>query len=153
MKTNLIGLAFAAVAIVSPVAGVGQTVQAAAVQPSPIRSALATAARFHAALARGDSAEAARLLAADAMILESGELETRAEYIAHHLGADIEFAKGVPSKRTIGQVRRDGNVVWLVATSVSKGTFHQKPIDSRGAELMVLRRTGPDWKIRTIHWS
>ncbi|HET9452942.1 MAG TPA: hypothetical protein VFO66_01560, partial [Gemmatimonadaceae bacterium] len=58
-------------------------------------------ARYHRALATSDSAEALRLLAPDAVILESGGAETVAEYRAHHLPADIAFAAAVPSNRTV----------------------------------------------------
>src|SRR5690242_11715749 len=59
------------------------------------------AARFHAALAAGDSAAALALLASDVTILEAGATETLADYRAHHLSADIEFAKALPSQRTV----------------------------------------------------
>lgn len=58
---------------------------------------LATVSAFHAALAAGDSGAALAWLAPDAIILESGELETRADYAAHHLGADMEFSRAVKS--------------------------------------------------------
>ena len=120
---------------------------------SATAEAIATSTHFYDLLGRGDSAAAARLLASDATVLESGDLETRAEYLAHHIGADIEFAKAVPSKRTIRQVVRQGNVVWLAATSTSSGQFENRPIDSRGAELMVLSKVESGWRIRAIHWS
>jgi len=151
MLKALTGLAFAAVGLLPP--GVDGDRVSESPQASPTADAIATAMRFHAALARADSAAATALLEPDAMILESGDVETRAEYIAHHLGADIEFARGLPSKRTIVQTRRSGNVVWIVATSESKGRFQDRELDSRGAELMVLSKSGAEWQIRAIHWS
>src|SRR5687768_16973675 len=53
--------------------------------------------RFHAALSAGDSTGAMALLAPDAVILESGGVETRAEYQSHHLQGDIAFAKSMKS--------------------------------------------------------
>ena len=120
---------------------------------SATAEAIATSTRFYDLLRRGDSAAAARLLSPDAVVLESGDLETRAEYLAHHIGADIAFARAVPSKRTIRQVVRQGNVIWLAATSRSTGTFENRAIDSNGAELMVLSKTDSGWRIRAIHWS
>ena len=120
---------------------------------SATAAAIATSTHFYDLLRRGDSAAAAQLLAPDAVVLESGDLETRAEYLAHHIGADIEFAKAVPSKRTIRQVVRQGNVIWLAATSTSNGQFENRPINSRGAELMVLSKSESGWRIRAIHWS
>jgi ketosteroid isomerase-like protein len=114
---------------------------------------IATVAAFHAALAAGDSAGALALLAPDAIVLESGELETRAEYAAHHLAADIEFSRAVPSERVVTLVRQDGAVAWVAATSTARGTFRDRAVASQGAELMVLSRTNAGWRIRAIHWS
>ncbi len=145
--------ALAVLALLPLSTGAKKVVGSGAAQPASTAAASAAAAHFHDLLARGDSAGAGRLLAPDALILESGELETRAEYIAHHLGADIEFARAVPSKRTVVETRRVGNVVWIVATSISKGRFGDRQIDSRGAELFVLSKSGDGWLIRAIHWS
>jgi len=109
--------------------------------------------RFHAALAAGDSAAALALLAPDAEVLESGERETRAEYRAHHLPADIEFARAVRSERGPVRVRVRGGVAWATTTSTAHGTFRGRAIDSTGAELMVLVRTEAGWRIAAIHWS
>src|SRR5512132_306578 len=72
----------------------------AATASSDSADAVNVLTRFHAALAIGDSLTALSLLAADVTILESGALETLADYRSHHLAADIDFAKAVPSKRT-----------------------------------------------------
>lgn len=111
--------------------------------------------RFHAALARGDSAAALALLAPDVVILESGEVQTRAEYRAHHLGADIAFARALPARRAGQGVRVEGNAAWVSTTTVTEGTYAGRAINSAGAELMVLSREAPggDWRIRAIHWS
>ena len=116
-------------------------------------AALKAAASFHEFLERGDSASAVRLLGPDAVILESGDRETRAEYVARHLAEDIEFARAVSTTRKVVDTRRQGNVVWVIATSVSSGRFHERQIDSRGVELIVLTRTGQRWLINAIHWS
>lgn len=115
--------------------------------------AIAISTRFYDLIGRGDSAAGAQLLAPDVVVLESGDFETRAEYLAHHIGADIEFAKAVPSKRTIRQVVRQGNVIWVAATSTSNGQFENRAINSSGAELMVLTKLESGWRIRAIHWS
>jgi ketosteroid isomerase-like protein len=109
--------------------------------------------RYHRALAEGDSAGALELLAPDARILESGGVETREEYRAHHLSSDIQFARAVPSTRSPVLVTVDGNVAWAASTSITQGTFRDRAINSSGAELMVLSRDTEGWKIRAIHWS
>lgn len=57
---------------------------------------VAAVGRFHSALAAGDTAAALALLATDAIIVESGAVQTRREYRAHHLAADVEFTRAVP---------------------------------------------------------
>lgn len=110
-------------------------------------------AGYHEALHRGDSVHALRLLAPDAVILEGGGVETREQYRGHHLPADIGFARAVPSERGAIRVVVRGDVAWASSTSTSKGTFRGRAINSRGAELMVLRREGSQWLIQAIHWS
>jgi ketosteroid isomerase-like protein len=110
-------------------------------------------AAYHDALARGDSAAALELLAPDAVILEAGGRETLAEYRSHHLAADIAFARAVPSRRGAVHVTLAGSVAWAASTSETQGSFNGRPVDSRGAELMVLTRSPSGWRIRAIHWS
>jgi ketosteroid isomerase-like protein len=110
-------------------------------------------ARFHAALASGDSAVALGLLDRDAIILESGAAETREEYRSHHLPADIEFARATKSKQSVVGVRLSGNLAWVASTSTTTGRFADRPINSDGAELVVLRKVGSGWRIAAIHWS
>jgi ketosteroid isomerase-like protein len=109
--------------------------------------------RFHAALEAGDSVAALGVLSEDAMILESGVVETRAEYRAHHLPADIAFARAVPRESGPVRVTVRGDVAWAISESVVRGTYRERPIDSRNVELMVLERGSEGWRIAAIHWS
>lgn len=109
--------------------------------------------QYHRALAAGDTAAVLRLLAPDAIILESGGVETRAEYLSHHLMADIAFAQAVPRERGPIEVRVSGNTAWATSTSTTAGEYRGQSINSQGAELMVLTREGDGWTIRAIHWS
>jgi ketosteroid isomerase-like protein len=122
-------------------------------QLSPSGQIIAVVSEFHAALATGDSATALRLLDQDATILESGDVETRDEYRAHHLPADIEFARAVPSKRTVLSVTVVGDAGWIVSKSENVGRMGTRSINSVSAELMVLRKRDTGWKIAAIHWS
>lgn len=122
-------------------------------QTADQKAVAATVQSYHDALARGDSAGAMRLLAPDALILESGGLETRADYQGHHLPGDIAFARAVPSQRAAPSVVVAGDVAWVVGTSKTTGTYRERAINSAGAELMVLSRTADGWRIRAIHWS
>ena len=112
-----------------------------------------TVRQFHAALGRRDSASVLALLADDAVVLEAGAIESRAEYRAHHLPADLQFAAAVPAKPGPLQVVLSGDVAWVTSTSEVTGTFEGRPINSVGAELVVLTRSDTGWQIRAIHWS
>ena len=114
---------------------------------------LAVVNGFHGALAAGDSAAVLAFLAPDAVILESGGLESCAEYAAHHLGADIAFSREVPSTRVTTEVFQDEGTAWVASVTTAKGTYRGREISSQGAELVVLSRTGSGWQIRAIHWS
>lgn len=112
-----------------------------------------TVTRFHQAVAAGDSAGALALLTEDAIILEAGGVETRAEYRSHHLGGDIEFARAIRSERGPIRVKVRGDVAWATSTSTTQGDFKGRAINSAGAELMVLTRTPAGWRIASVHWS
>jgi ketosteroid isomerase-like protein len=80
-------------------------------------------------------------------------VESRAEYLAHHLAADIEFARAVASTRSDVRVAQLGDVAWVSASSRAEGELRGRKIRSAGAELMVLTRVDASWRIRAIHWS
>jgi ketosteroid isomerase-like protein len=113
----------------------------------------ATVEEFHGALALGDRTAALALLAPDALILESGESQTRAEYEREHLAEDIAFASATKTERSPLIIRQDGNVAWTTATSKTTGTFKGRKIGSTGVELIVLTKGDSGWRIRAIHWS
>jgi ketosteroid isomerase-like protein len=128
-------------------------------QPGDSAAVAGTVARFHEALAAGDSAGVLALLAPDAVILESGGVETREEYRGHHLPGDIGFARAVKSVRSPIRVTLRGDVAWATSTSVTQGEYRGRAVNSAGAELMVLTRaaaagTSPaGWRITAVHWS
>lgn len=109
--------------------------------------------RFHNALVAGDSATVLRLLHDDAVILESGDLETKQEYRSHHLPADIAFARAVPREAGTVQVTIHGDVAWASSTSIARGRYRDRDVNSQSAELMVLQRNPSGWVISAIHWS
>lgn len=116
-------------------------------------SVAAAVRSYHDALRRGDSSAVLALLADDAVILETGGVETKADYRAGHLSGDIRFAQAVPSQSTGVRVAIRGDVAWAWSTSTTTGEMNGRQINSVGAELMVLTRTAAGWKINAIHWS
>jgi ketosteroid isomerase-like protein len=108
---------------------------------------------YHAALQSGDRESATALLSDDVMVLESGYLETAAEYLSHHLEADMEFSSAVVSEREVVQAVVEENVGWVISKSSSKGDFRGNEIDSAGVELIILCKEDGKWKIQAIHWS
>ncbi len=108
---------------------------------------------FHEALRSGNVEAVKQLLAPDAIVVEGGQVESREEYLSHHLAADIEFAKAVPSKRLASKATVNGQTAWVSSTSSSEGTFRSRTIKLQGAELVVLSKSSSSWVIRAIHWS
>jgi ketosteroid isomerase-like protein len=113
----------------------------------------ATVEAFYGAMKAGDNAAAMQTLAADAVFIEGGRLETRAEYESNHLPADIEFERAVTGKRSPLQITFNGNTAWVIATTEFEGTFEGSPVNFVSAQLMVLTRDNGPWTIRTVHWS
>ena len=118
------------------------------------RDAAAVVDAFHQALHAGDRSAAAALIAADALIYESGGVErSKAEYASHHLPADSAFAAA--TTRAVG--RRSGHAVgdlaWIATEATTTGTYRGRPINSRSTETMILRREDGAWRIAHIHWS
>ncbi len=108
---------------------------------------------FHAALKQGNAKAALAQLSDDAIIFESGHMETRSEYANHHLEADIMFAKGVQrSVKGTTQQCVDSLCV-IMQQSETVGKLKGKDVRSAGVETTVLRREGDIWKIHHVHWS
>ncbi|MEO7521042.1 MAG: DUF4198 domain-containing protein [Gemmatimonas sp.] len=125
------------------------------VPPARTDSADAVAAvqRFTAALATGDSARAASLLAQDVLIVESGTVETRQQYLSHHLGADMKASAASKGVRTVIKATVAGDAAYVVSRTVKPPTGGDASTGSESAELMVLSRMESGWTIRAIHWS
>jgi ketosteroid isomerase-like protein len=139
-----------AVAFLSGAAAVPLAAQPATKQSAEV---VAVVDKFHAALVAGDSTAALQLLADDAVMLEAGSVESRSEYGKNHLPADIEFEKGVSTRRSPIRAIVRGETAWATSTSEVVGTFQGKPVNFVGAESMVLTREPAGWRIRAIHWS
>ena len=109
---------------------------------------------FHAALKRGDATAALNLMAEDVVIFESGGVErNRAEYATHHLKSDAAFSAATTRTPVSQTIASYGNLSSVMSVEFVKGTFRDRPINSRSVETMVLRKTEGRWRIIHIHWS
>lgn len=110
--------------------------------------------RFHAALKRGDTASAASLLAADALIFESGGAErNKVEYAAQHLAADAAFAGATTQSVGKRSGAAIGDIAWIATEGRTIGSYKDRATDGVSTETMVLRRANGTWTIVHIHWS
>lgn len=110
-------------------------------------------AAYHTAEAAGDSTAMVALLDEDAVILEGGGIETKLDFRAHHIAADIAYIRAVKVERGPVRVRVRGDAAWAASTRTAQGNVNGRAVNSAGAELMVLARTPAGWKITAIHWS
>ena len=93
------------------------------------------------------------LLSIHALIVENGGVETRSEYVSHHLEADMAFAAAVERTSERLQVVVAKSSAWVTSVTEARGRYRNRDVESRGAETMVLRRSEKGWKISAIHWS
>jgi ketosteroid isomerase-like protein len=106
---------------------------------------------FYGAITAGDASAAMRLIAPDAVFVESGKIETRVQYEENHLPADIEFESNVKAMRGPLRVTFDGrDTAWVISSAEYDEGNPEKYINT---QLMVLTRDTGDWRIRTISWS
>jgi ketosteroid isomerase-like protein len=129
------------------------TALAACETPRRHEDVVAVMEAFYGAMKTGDTSAAMRHIASDAVFVESGRLETRAEYESNHLPADIQFEKQVTGKRSPWQVTFADDTAWGIATTEYDGTFDGSPVNFVSAQLAVLTRQEGAWRIRSIHWS
>jgi ketosteroid isomerase-like protein len=133
----------------------GLSIAPARVEAQRADSAAAVGAveQFHAALSAGDSSKAVSMLTDDVLIIESGGIQTRAEYLGGHLGADMRASKGAKGERTVVKVNVVGDAAYVVSKTVTPPTGAEGSTGSEMVELMVVTKTTAGWKIRAVHWS
>ncbi len=108
---------------------------------------------FYGAIKRGDATAAMSVIAPDAMFVESGTLETRAECQKNHLPLDIDFERQITGKRGPLRVTFAGDTAWIIATTEYNGKIEGGSVAFASSQLMVLTKDADAWKIRSIHWS
>jgi ketosteroid isomerase-like protein len=106
---------------------------------------------FYGGITAGDTNAVMHLIAPDAVFVESGKIETRAEYEANHLPADIDFESKVKAMRGPLRVTFDGReTAWVISTAEYDEGNPEKYINT---QLMILTHDTGDWRIRSISWS
>ena len=116
-------------------------------------AAVSAVEQFHAALAAADSARAVSLLSDDVLILESGNIQTRAEYLGGHLGADMKASQGSKGERAVIKATVVGDAAYVIARTLTAPSGVAGNTGSESIELMVLSKSASGWKIRSVHWS
>lgn len=138
-------------------AGFLATVSAQAANDStasnPAADARAALQQLHAALHAGNGEAVLALLSDNVRIYESGHAETRAQYAAHHLAADMAFAKATTSTSSNTVVDCENTLCVIHQQSETRGSYKGKVIDSKGTETAVLRLSPQGWRISHLHWS
>lgn len=109
--------------------------------------------QFHQALHAGNADAALALLTDNAQIYESGHAETRAQYIDHHLQADIAFAKTTTGTSNNTVTDCSAELCVIHQQTHTTGSYKAKNIDSKGTETAILRLTAQGWRISHVHWS
>jgi ketosteroid isomerase-like protein len=127
---------------------------ACAPAPEPAKESDITAVvdKFYGSVKAGDKKAVMELIAPDAVFVESGKIETRAEYEMNHLPADIEFESQTKGTRGPGKVTfgANGNAAWVISRAEYDEGNPEKYINT---QLMVLTRDEGKWRIRSISWS
>ena len=119
------------------------------------RAVEAVLKQYKEAIEKLDSRGTEALFSSDAQIYETGGSEgTYANYLAHHLGPELaEFRSFAFSDYKVN-VRFEGPVA--IATETYRYRIIPKtgdPVDRQGVATSVLKKTGGNWKIITMHNS
>lgn len=108
---------------------------------------------FHQAIIDNDSQAARSLLSESVRILESGNIETKKEYLAHHFHSDGKFLSAMSREVESQTVTVDGNSAWVSTQTHTWGTYSDRKLDLNSLELAVLQKVEGNWKIAALHWS
>ncbi|MTI88493.1 MAG: nuclear transport factor 2 family protein [Balneolaceae bacterium] len=109
--------------------------------------------RFQQAIVDNNTELASSLLHDEALILESGGMETKSEYLSHHFHSDGKFLSAMERKVISREAAQEGSTIWVSTVSEMKGTYNDRDIAVNSAELAVLVSTDEGWKISALHWS
>lgn len=111
--------------------------------------------KYRAAIEARDLNGTETLFSGDAQVFESGGSEGNyAQYMAHHLAPELAEFKSFRFKDYLVDVRCEGPVA--IATETYRYTIELKtgaPVERKGVQTSVLRKSGSDWQIISVHSS
>lgn len=115
---------------------------------------VATVNQFRGALQDGNVAQALALLAPEVLVYEAGaEQVSRADYLTHHLKADIAHLATV----YVDTLSQAGHVDESSAWVTTRSRWVAREADPRPSatvtETIVLSRSPQGWRIVHVHWS
>ena len=116
-------------------------------------NALQALQQFHQALQEKKGETALNLLSDDAEIFESGYAETKKEYAAHHLAADIDYASATQDKLLHQTMQCDTTMCVIQRQSETTGSYRKKVVHTINMETAVLKNIDGKWRIQHLHWS
>ncbi len=105
------------------------------------------------AIVSNDGKTASSLLHDDAVILEGGGIETKAEYLSHHFHSDGKFLSAINREEVSKTIKIEGDVAWVSSKTKMTGTYSGREIDMNSLELAVLKKENGMWKVIALHWS
>lgn len=126
--------------------------RAAAAEEAAVKEVLA---RYKSAIERLDSTGTDQMFTADSMVFETGGVEgSYANYLAHHLGPELEHFKSFAFSDYKADVRFEGPVAiatesYKYRIETKEGEIHER----LGVATSVLKKVDGQWKILLMHNS
>ena len=125
-----------------------------AIADSRALSAEETVDSLYAALKTANTELVRTILDPEVLIFESGGVEASLEeYESHHMGADMAFMANMDREIISRKIIEQGGMCVVATQAKVSGSYHDKPIDSKSTETLILQRKEQGWRITHIHWS
>ena len=113
-----------------------------------------TVEAFHKAVAGSDQKAVLAFMAEDADVFEQGFVDpSRDDYAKNSLTAEMAFAARTKREVQSQQASTSGDMAFVETLTRTRGNFAKDKVDVSGAETVILRKMGDDWKIVHIHRS
>lgn len=145
----------AAAAVISLALGAGAAVAQPKANQGDAEAVKAVLAKYKGAIERLDATGTEKLFTANSQIFETGGSEgTYANYLAHHLGPELQHFRSFKFSDYKVDVRFEGPVA--LATETYRYRIEPKagePAERLGVATSVLRRVDGSWKIVSMHNS